>query len=88
MNVRDDAPPAPKGAATTAAGAANSGAGEKPASNNNNDRWDADEQPWRHPPVTPNDESPAKSLGRSVSDAIVSTADDALDDKAEAKPKP
>jgi hypothetical protein len=53
----------------------------------NNANWDADEEPWRHPPVAPNDESPAKSLGRSVSDAVVSAAD-APKDKTPPKPKP
>ena len=63
----------------------------KPLSNN--ERWDADEEPWRHPPVAPKDESPVESLGRSVSDAIVSAADE--DDKvadatkaSKSKPEP
>jgi hypothetical protein len=41
-----------------------------------------DDEPWRHAPVAPRDESPLKSLGRSVSDAVTSS----VDDKA-AKPK-
>jgi hypothetical protein len=41
----------------------------------NNARWDDDEEPWRHPPVAPNDESPADSLGRAVSDVVIGSAD-------------
>ena len=37
----------------------------------NNDRWEDDEKPWRHPPVAPNDESPAESFGRAVSDVVI-----------------
>lgn len=66
--------------------AAPSAAVHKPASDNNAS-WDADEEPWRHPPVVPNDESPAKSLGRSISDAVVSAADEP-NDEARTKPKP
>lgn len=53
------------------------------AKKSNNDRWDDDEEPWRHPPVAPNDESPAESLGRSVSDVVIGPSDAAKD-----KPKP
>ena len=60
---------------------------DKPASDNNAN-WDADEEPWRHPPVAPDDESPAKSLGRSISDAVVSAASDEPNDKSRPKPKP
>jgi hypothetical protein len=54
---------------------------DSPAPKDNNDRWDADEEPWRHPPVAPNDESAAKSLGRAVTDAVVTAADDEAKDK-------
>jgi hypothetical protein len=67
-------------------------AADKPAPKDNNARWDADEEPWRHPPAAPNDESAAKSLGRAVSDAIVTAADDEAKDKTAplptARPKP
>ena len=73
--------------AAAARSPAPSAAVDKPASGNNAN-WDADEEPWRHPPVAPNDESPAKSLGRSVSDAVVSAADDEPNDRSRPKPKP
>jgi hypothetical protein len=82
MSIRPEQTPASKDtAATSAVPAAKS---DRPASNNNAS-WDADEEPWRHPPVAPKDESPAESLGRSVSDAVVSAADDPVDKD---KPKP
>jgi hypothetical protein len=59
-------------------------ASDKPATDNNAN-WDADEEPWRHPPVAPNDENPARSLGRAVSDTVVSAADEP-EDKAARKP--
>ncbi len=42
-----------------------------------------DEDEWRHEPVAPVDESPLKSLGRSVSEVVTGTLDDAT-----GKPKP
>jgi hypothetical protein len=33
--------------------------------------WDDDDEPWRHAPVAPRDESPAKSLGRAVSEVVI-----------------
>ncbi len=35
-----------------------------------------DDEPWRHAPVAPRDESPLKSLGRSVSDTVTGSTDD------------
>ena len=40
-------------------------------------QWDDDNQPWRHPPVVPRDESVAESLGKSVSDVVTGPLDDA-----------
>jgi hypothetical protein len=50
----------------------------------NNERWDADEEAWRHPPVTPVDESAAESLGRSISDVVIGSTDT---EKEKARPK-
>lgn len=58
---------------------------DKPTSNN--ERWDADEEPWRHPPVAPVDESAAESLGRSISDVVIGSTD-AENEKARPKPTP
>lgn len=52
----------------------------------NNASWDADAEPSRHPPVAPNDESPARSLGRSISDALVSAAEENDDPATKRKP--
>jgi hypothetical protein len=32
--------------------------------------WEDDDEPWRHPPVTPKDAGVADSLGKSVSDVV------------------
>ncbi|MDQ2927699.1 MAG: hypothetical protein ABI330_18820 [Caldimonas sp.] len=82
MNIRSKETPSSQNTATTPAAPVVKS--DQPTSNNN-DRWDADEEPWRHPPIAPKDESVAKSLGRSVSDAVVSAADDTPD---KVKPKP
>ncbi|MDQ2734176.1 MAG: hypothetical protein M3Y55_04110 [Pseudomonadota bacterium] len=82
MNIRSQESPASQDTAKAPAAPV---AKSDPPVSNNNDRWDADEEPWRHPPIAPKDESVAKSLGRSVSDAVVSAADDEAD---KAKPKP
>jgi hypothetical protein len=79
MNERSS-PPAPKTVAS--AEPAPTDPGDKVKSNN--ERWDADEEPWRHPPVAPVDESPLDSLGRSVSDVIVGSNPGRTPDK----PKP
>ncbi len=84
MNLRPTQTPASTDSATTPA--APTGTSDRPASDHN-DRWDADEEPWRHPPVAPVDESAAKSLGRAISDAVVSAADETVD-KDEPKAKP
>jgi hypothetical protein len=60
----------PAAAPSRPAGAPASGAG--PAA----EGYDDDDEPWRHPPVAPRDESPLKSLGRSVSDAVTGSVDD------------
>jgi hypothetical protein len=49
--------------------------------------WDDDDDdPWRHAPVAPRDESPAKSLGRSVSEVVTGPLRDEGADKAGTKP--
>lgn len=40
------------------------------ASRKRADRDRDDDEPWRHAPVAPRDESPAKSLGRAVSEVV------------------
>lgn len=80
MNERTPPPPTPK----TGASAEPVAAGPSDKAKSNNERWDEDEEPWRHPPVAPVDESPLDSLGRSVSDVIVGSTPDGAKDK----PKP
>jgi hypothetical protein len=80
MNDRPEQTPASE--ARASAGPAPAAPSSKPKSNN--ERWDEDEEPWRHPPVAPVDESPLDSLGRAVSDVIVG----ATPDRAKDKPKP
>jgi hypothetical protein len=77
MTARRKPTAAPGDPSTSAATPPLTGAGEKAKSNN--DRWDDDEEPWRHPPVAPKDESPAESLGRSVSDVVIGSAGTAKD---------
>ena len=80
MDKRNPQPPPPQSPANAAATpVAPSG---KPKSNN--ERWDEDEEPWRHPPVAPVDENPIDSLGRSVSEVIVGSSPE----RAKDKPKP
>ncbi|MEO8524783.1 MAG: hypothetical protein ABI460_08700 [Caldimonas sp.] len=58
----------------------------KPPANNPPDanrKWDDDAEPWRHPPVTPRDESVADSIGKSISEVVTGPLDDAT-----GKPKP
>jgi hypothetical protein len=45
--------------------------------------WDDDAEPWRHPPVAPRDEGIADSIGKAISDVVISPLDEAKD-----KPKP
>ena len=73
---REDSPAKKKDAASDATP---SGQPAAEAGTDHNAAWDADEEPWRHPPVAPNDENPARSLGRSISDAVVSAADERKD---------
>jgi hypothetical protein len=77
MTIRRDKPAAPENSATRTP--APSTGGEREKATSNNDRWDEDEAPWRHPPVAPNDESPAESLGRSISDVVIGSPDDSKD---------
>lgn len=82
MNARRN-PPAPPGDPSPAAPAPSQPRTGDKAKTDNNARWDDEEDPWRHPPVAPVDESPADSLGRAVSDVIIGSADRGRD-----KPKP
>jgi hypothetical protein len=82
MTVPRDKPAAPADEATGTP--APSTGGKRSQGTSNSDRWDDDdEEPWRHPPVAPVDESPLESLGRSISDVVIGPAGDAKD-----KPKP
>jgi hypothetical protein len=82
MTVHRDKPAAPADEATGIP-APSSGDGRSQGTSNR-DRRDDDEDPWRHPPVAPVDESPLESLGRSMSDVVIGPAGDTKDDK----PKP
>jgi hypothetical protein len=82
MNERT--PPSSPSQAPASTGSAPGASSGKPKSNN--ERWDEDEEPWRHPPVAPVDESPLDSLGRSVSEAVIGSTPGGAPDKP--KPKP
>ncbi|HWK83681.1 MAG TPA: hypothetical protein VNS61_08080 [Caldimonas sp.] len=73
-------PPAQRPAPTAAAGKDEASKQAKGAG------WDDDDEPWRHAPVAPRDESPAESLGRSVSEVVTGPLRD--EDAAEARTKP
>ena len=74
MTAPRDARPAPDTATLRPAAKTDTESGTVKS---NNDRWDADDDAWRHAPVAPVDESAAKSLGRAVTDAVVTGADPA-----------
>jgi len=80
MNDRPEPTPAPE--PPPRAGPPPAAPSGKPKSNN--ERWDEDEEPWRHPPVAPVDESPLDSFGRSVSEVILGSEPG----RAKDKPKP
>lgn len=54
----------------------------KPLPDAQADDRDDDGEPWRHPPVAPQDENPLKSFARSISETVTGP----LADKAD-KPK-
>jgi len=73
-------PPAQRPAPTAAAGKDEASKQAKGAG------WDDDDEPWRHAPVAPRDESPAESLGRSVSEVVTGPLRDEVAAKARTKP--
>jgi hypothetical protein len=53
-----------------------SGASKAPAGGTAKPGWEDDDEPWRHAPVAPKDESPLKSFGRSISETVTGPTED------------
>jgi len=64
-------PRQPAAAPAKASAPAATGSGGNPARPRSGFDDEAEDGPWRHPPVAPKDEGAATSLGKSVSDVVI-----------------